>query len=279
LKILLVDDNAINQTVGAKMIEKFGCRPDMATNGKEAVEAVARKRYDLVFMDVQMPVMDGLTATRLIQTETPPAQRPVIIAMTANSMAGDREKCLAAGMQDYLAKPLKPEAIQAALERWAETLGAANETAEPEPIAIAAPVSEVAPPAMGSLPESRATVAAPESAGPPVDMDRLMYFAGDAAGLKDIVDFYFQQTDQQMKHLGAAIQRGAADEVRAIAHSSVGASGTCGMQAMVAPLRELEALGKAGNLSGAPAVFAQVQQALESIREFLSEHLNATASR
>jgi signal transduction histidine kinase/HPt (histidine-containing phosphotransfer) domain-containing protein len=280
LKILLVDDNAINQTVGAKMIEKFGYRPDMAMNGKEAVEAVTRKRYDLVFMDVQMPVMDGLTATRLIQTETPPAQRPVIIAMTANSMAGDREKCLAAGMQDYLSKPLKPEAIQAALERWAEALGTANEAGETEPVALAAPVVESVRPEPVALPESRSAIAAAEEPeGPPVDMDRLMYFAGDAAGLKDIVDFYFQQTDQQMKSLGAAIQRGAADEVRAIAHSSVGASGTCGMQAMVAPLRELEALGKAGNLSGAPAIFAQVQQALESIRKFLSEHLNATASR
>jgi CheY-like chemotaxis protein len=135
-RLLLVEDNPINQKVAAKMLEKMGYRVDVAGNGEEALEALQRVAYALVFMDCQMPEMDGFEATRKIRQDEdsgklPPfmlegsseivQERPLkmpIIAMTANALQGDRERCLEAGMDDYLSKPLSPDELSAALERW-----------------------------------------------------------------------------------------------------------------------------------------------------------------
>jgi CheY-like chemotaxis protein len=95
----------------------MGYRADLASNGVEAIECVERQRYDLVLMDVQMPEMDGLEASRRITTRWPPAERPRIVAMTANAMQGDREACLSAGMDDYVTKPIRIEALVEALQR------------------------------------------------------------------------------------------------------------------------------------------------------------------
>lgn len=108
-KILLAEDNMVNQKVGLAILKKFGYRADIAANGLEVLDALERQHYDIVLMDVQMPEMDGLTATTLICDRLPPDQRPWIIAMTANAMEGDRQKCLDAGMDDYLSKPIRAE--------------------------------------------------------------------------------------------------------------------------------------------------------------------------
>ncbi|MBI5849670.1 MAG: response regulator [Planctomycetes bacterium] len=115
LRVLVAEDNSVNQKVAVKLLERCGYRADVVANGKEALEAVERQSYDVVFMDVQMPEMDGLEATRQLRGSIPRDQAPWIVAMTANALAGDREVCLAAGMDDYLSKPVRSEELERAL--------------------------------------------------------------------------------------------------------------------------------------------------------------------
>jgi CheY-like chemotaxis protein len=115
LRILLAEDNAVNQKLALRLLSQMGYRADVASNGVEAVESVERQPYDVVLMDVQMPEMDGLEASRHIHARLPNGSRPRIVAMTANAMAGDREMCLAAGMDDYMTKPIRVERLVQAL--------------------------------------------------------------------------------------------------------------------------------------------------------------------
>jgi CheY-like chemotaxis protein len=120
MRILLAEDNVVNQRVTLRLLERFGYRADVAGNGMEAVEALRRQTYDLVFMDVHMPEMDGLEATKTICSEWGD-RRPRIIAMTAGAMQEDRDACLAAGMDDYVSKPVRIEELRHVLERAAES--------------------------------------------------------------------------------------------------------------------------------------------------------------
>jgi CheY-like chemotaxis protein len=117
LRILLAEDNVVNQKLALRLLQQMGYRADVASNGIEAIECVARQPYDVVLMDVQMPEMDGLEASRRITAKYKPAERPRIVAMTANAMQGDREECLAAGMDDYVTKPIRVDALVEALDR------------------------------------------------------------------------------------------------------------------------------------------------------------------
>jgi len=115
LRILLAEDNGVNRMLALRLLEQWGYRADVAGNGQEAIQSVARQIYDVVLMDVRMPEMDGLQATREIRGRWPEERRPRIIAMTANALRGDRPQCLAAGMDDYLTKPLRPDELVRAL--------------------------------------------------------------------------------------------------------------------------------------------------------------------
>ena len=117
LKVLLAEDNIVNQRVALRLLERLGYRVDVAGNGLEVLQALERQSYDVVLMDVQMPEMDGLEASRQISKTFRPGKKPWIIAMTANAMEGDREACLAAGMNDYLCKPVQMTALRNVLER------------------------------------------------------------------------------------------------------------------------------------------------------------------
>jgi len=123
LRILLAEDNVVNQKLALRLLERMGYRADLASNGIEAIESVQRQTYDVVLMDVQMPEMDGLEAARRICARWAPGERPRIVAMTANAMQGDREECLAAGMDDYLTKPIR-------VDRLVEALGLATQREE-----------------------------------------------------------------------------------------------------------------------------------------------------
>jgi CheY-like chemotaxis protein len=117
LRILLAEDNVVNQKVATHMLARLGYAVEIANNGVEALQAMQQAPYDVILMDVQMPEMDGIEATRLIHEQWPPEQRPYIIAMTAHALTGDAERCLAAGMDDYVSKPVDRDKLEAALER------------------------------------------------------------------------------------------------------------------------------------------------------------------
>ena len=123
LRILLAEDNAVNQKLALRLLQQMGYRADVVRNGVEAVASVGRQTYDVVLMDVQMPEMDGIEASRRIVADAPAGARPRIVAMTANAMQGDREECLAAGMDDYVQKPIR-------VERLVEALGCVTVRAE-----------------------------------------------------------------------------------------------------------------------------------------------------
>jgi two-component system, sensor histidine kinase len=117
--VLLAEDNVVNQKVAVRILEKLGCRVDVAANGFEALEALAQRTYDIVFMDCQMPEMDGYAATQALRMrEAQTGGHLPVIAMTANAMPSDREQCLAIGMDDYMTKPVKPEALSVLLQKW-----------------------------------------------------------------------------------------------------------------------------------------------------------------
>jgi len=116
LRLLLAEDNLVNQKLAVRLLGQLGYEPEVVGDGRMAIDAVARDTFDVVLMDVQMPEVDGLEATRRIRADHP--DRPVwIVAMTANAMAGDREACIAAGMNDYISKPVRPAELEAALAR------------------------------------------------------------------------------------------------------------------------------------------------------------------
>ena len=247
LRILLAEDNIINQKVAVGQLRRMGYVPDVANNGLEAIEAVKRTRYDVVLMDCQMPQMDGYEASCQIRLlEAADGGKPVyIIAMTANAMQGDREKCLAASMNDYLSKPVRDSELKAAIGR-----------------ACIAPAEEGATPATE-------TVGGEGTEGSPlVDLERLEAAANeDPIILQELVDLYFAQARDLMNGLRAAINSGSAKDVDHFAHKLVGASLACGMSAMVLPLRELEKRGKEGHLADAEALFERASRHLEMTRD------------
>ena len=253
LRILLVDDNDINQKVAARILQQIGYQPDLVANGRKAIEALDQKSYDLVFMDVMMPEMGGVEATQSIRArQKTPASHPtyagriIIVAMTAHAMQGDRDKCIAAGMDDYLAKPVRPADIRGVIEKWA---------------APAAPAGVQTP----SRPSNEA------AAAPPVDLDRLRGLTGDNTDdLREIVELYCRQTTQQFTQIRAAITANQPAEVRRVAHSCIGSSATLGMVRLAAILRQLERESAAGSLTNAVALCDTAQGEFQTVKQFLA---------
>jgi CheY-like chemotaxis protein len=305
LSILLCDDNAINQKVAARILQTIGYQPDLAANGREALDALDKKPYDLIFMDVMMPEMDGLEATCAIRERQKDGvahpnyqSRIIIVAMTAQAMQGDREKCLAAGMDDYLAKPILPKDLRAIVERWgSQATPAAPATpaskadapaltpaAKADAPALApaskadapalAPASKADAPALASAPKADVPVPAVEE--PPVEMDILNDLTdGNADSLRELVDLFLKQTTQQLEQLEAAVRANKAEDVRRVAHSCAGASATLGMTRFVPLLRKLERQGASGTLITAAQVYEDTAREFKLIQNFLAAQLNS----
>jgi CheY-like chemotaxis protein len=247
----------------------MGYRADLAANGVEALQALDHQSYDLIFMDVMMPEMGGYEATQAIRArQKQNSQFPnykssiIIVAMTANAMQGDRAKCLAAGMDDYIAKPVRPEDMRIMVERWGEV---AAQAAAQTPAADGA--EAVAPAA------SQPAAPAPAEE-PPVDMERLLDFTdGNPESLRELVTLYLDQTTEQVEQLQAAISDNLPQDVRRLAHSCAGASATCGIRHLVPLLRELERQGFEGKLTNAAELGEQIGRELSRVRQFLDDQL------
>jgi signal transduction histidine kinase/HPt (histidine-containing phosphotransfer) domain-containing protein len=263
LQILLCDDNSINQKVAARILQQLGYTPDITANGREALDAMDKKKYDLVFMDVMMPEMDGLAATREIRLRQKAGNaenyksRIIIIAMTAQAMQGDREKCLAAGMDDYLAKPIRPGDVSNMISKWTPSKDIPQAAAPFTPAPAAPPATQEAP----------------------VEMDRLTEMAGgDKKMMQELIELFNKQTTKQLAQMEVAIQANKAEEVRHLAHSCKGASATMGMAPLAAIFFELEKKGKAAALDGSAALLADAAREFKRTQDFLAVHAPSTAA-
>ena len=225
LQILLAEDNVVNQEVAATMLRKRGHDVDVVGDGRAAVEAAAAKKYDVVLMDIQMPEMDGFQATHHIRA-TPAGRDLNIIALTAHALGGEREKCLAQGMNDYLTKPFKAHELFAVVEGRAE-----GSTAAP-------PVSS-------------------PSHDAPVDLDafrREMRAAGVEEAVDAILDTFVQSASDRIAALAAALVAGGAAEIERAAHAFKSSAGTIGAKRLAELLQQVEAAAEAGDIELARAL-------------------------
>ncbi len=245
--ILLAEDNIVNQKVAIRQLQKLGYRADAVANGREAIEALSRISYDLILMDCQMPEMDGYEATAEIRRLEGETRRTPIVAMTAHALTGDRGKCIAAGMDEYITKPVKLEELARVLEFFLRTPGA-----DPEG-------------------QSGLTTV------PLVDVERMHEMMGDEpVEFQEIANLYLDQMSKNLRQLESAVASGNHVEVELIAHNCAGTSANCGMNAVAIPFRELETVGRNGCLDGAPAFLAQAHRLFEQTRAVVAQHIPLT---
>ena len=234
LRILLAEDNAVNQKLALRLLEQMGYRADVAANGLEAVEAIERQPYDVVLMDVQMPEMDGLEASREITRRWPVSERPRIVAMTANALQGDRELCLAAGMDDYMSKPIRVDELVAALERTPAGAAATGRAGTPA----------------ASVHPDRAADGASTPALDRAAIERLRTSMG-AGFLDELLSTFVEDSRELVETMRRALTHKDADALRRAAHSLKSNAASFGAMTLSGLARDLEAQAKAGRLDGA----------------------------
>jgi len=265
LRILLVEDNSTNQKLALLLLDKLGYRADVAGNGIEAIDAVERQDYDVVLMDVQMPEMDGLEATGRIRSHPSLLAQPRIVAMTANAMEGDRAACLAAGMDDYVSKPIALQELAAALTRGAIGDEAPGATA---PVAT--------PPEPAAVPPSAAVDAEPGTAIDAVALDRLRRMLGKKAEamLPAMVASFGTDGDRLLGDARAGLAEGKAEAVHRAAHTLKSIAASFGARTLATTCHDLEREAKGADLSRAVERLDEMESELRrAIRE-----LGATAA-
>ncbi len=228
LRILLAEDNATNQKLALRLLARMGYRADVAANGLEALQALERQTYDVVLMDMQMPEMDGLETTRHIHQRWPGEQHPYVIAMTANAMEGDREMCLAAGMDDYISKPIRVEALIQALERGSADVYLRR-------------IDRDTDQAQGGK-ETAGTVS--QGYLDPAALDNLRdTTGGDPAFLAELIDTFLEDAPPLLNNLQQALGKEDAAGVRLAAHSLKSNGADFGATTFSALCQQLELLG------------------------------------
>ncbi|HXA29924.1 MAG TPA: response regulator [Candidatus Angelobacter sp.] len=241
LRILVVEDNPVNQRVALRLLERYGYRPDVAANGAEAVDAVMKLPYDLVFMDVQMPVMDGIEATQTIRRLQPEGEGPRIVAMTADVMNDDRDRCLAAGMDAFVPKPVRAESLLAVLE---------------------------------SEPSRELNGAAAEGAGGVLDAsaiaDLVETLGTESGAVDDIIDTYLQTAPRLIEAMVGAARDGDAAALGFAAHTFRASCGIVGATRAARVCALLEEQARAGVLAGALDRALQVEQMHRRVSDELS---------
>jgi CheY-like chemotaxis protein len=247
--ILVAEDNIVNQKVAVRQLQKLGYRADTVADGREALEALGRIPYDLVLMDCQMPQMDGYEATAELRRTEGATKHTPVVAMTAHALTGDREKCLAAGMDEYITKPVKTEELKRVLDLFLENPSADR--------------GDEAGAITGSL----------------VDVKRMHEMMGDeAAEFSEILGLYLNEMGKNLDQLDAAVALGDHREIELLAHNCAGTSANCGMTAVAIPFRELEHAGRTAHLAIAPAALAQAHQLFVQTQDFLKHHLSQTVN-
>ncbi len=269
VRVLVAEDNIVNQKVAIRMLEKLGCRVDVAANGLEAVEAVSRIAYAAVLMDCQMPEMDGYAATAEIRRRAGVRQVPVI-AMTANAVQGDREKCLAAQMDDYIAKPVRIEELEAVLQRWIpETYK--NTGAE---------TTQIDRKALHTEPGSRSSTSEHEACEAPVNPETLA--ALRALGDEDVPDFlesllaqFLRDAPVRLQEIRRMVEREEAKPLERAAHGLKGTCSNLGAEPMAGICADLQDIGASGVLLHASEKLAQLEAEFDRVRARLTKELAA----
>jgi signal transduction histidine kinase/HPt (histidine-containing phosphotransfer) domain-containing protein len=247
LRLLLADDNPINQKVGLSVLNKLGYRADIANNGLEVLQALEQKAYDILFLDVQMPEMDGLEAARRICQRWPAEKRPRIIAMTGNALMGDREKCLQAGMDDYISKPVRIGDLQAALERWGVGRARKSDTsffARPKPLAADQLLDQAIISELREMPPDNG-----------VSM------------LRELIDLFVEGVPQRLQQIGQNLSD--AEQLAFQAHALKSMSLNMGAKRIVELARKLEESGRAGSVTEAPALLKELETAFSQTKTHL----------
>jgi PAS domain S-box-containing protein len=244
--ILLVEDNPINQKVSIAILTRLGCQTLLAANGREALEALLNDSFDLVLMDCEMPEMDGFEATRQIrfreEQQSGQGKKAIIIAMTAHAMSGSREKCLAAGMDDFISKPVAPEKLAEVLQKWLD--GGDNHA--PQVFMPAGPPLSLTGPTEPKLPEIARLL-----------LDKLN---GDRALTGRIMKIFLTDTPEKLAAIRKALGENQAETASKLAHSLNGSSAILGAKALQLMVRELEQQCREGKLPEALVILAQVEE-------------------
>ena len=260
LRILLAEDNVINQKLVLRLLQRLGYEADVAENGLEALEALRKQLYDIILMDVEMPKMDGLETTRCIRREWPDECSPRIIALTANTMEDDRIECMKAGMDDYIEKPIRFEELNRILDKYssAEEIKSSQGLVHREP-------EETDKASVTSIEPASQTAAV-------LDYDvfnKLVDMTGDANFVLELIDGFIANTPQMLSKMQKALEQGNATDLRIVAHTLKSSSADFGAMHLSELFKDLEYKSKTGIPEGFASLIEEIGLEYERVKEAL----------